>query len=178
FQVLHQQVLLQIVVYLPDNTADLRKINGVGKKTIEKYGKELVKLVLAYREKHGIEKVVLPEPKKLPEESTPAKDAAPPLGTKQTSLDMFNNGLTIARIAQERGLVQSTIEGHLSFFVEKGELDINKLLSPEKQQAIEKELATDHNNSLNEVKNALGADYSYGEIKWMLACQKHLASEH
>ena len=176
FQVLHQRILIQIVVCLPDNTADLRKINGVGKKTIEKYGEELVKLVLAYREKHGIEKVVLPEPKKLPEESTPAKDAAPPFGTKQISFDMFNNGLTIARIAQERGLIQSTIEGHLSFFVEKGELDINKLLSPEKQQAIEKELATDHNNSLSEVKNVLGDDYSYGEIKMMLACQKYLAS--
>jgi len=177
FQILHQRILIQIAVCLPDNTADLRKINGVGKKTIEKYGEELVKLVLAYREKHGIEEVVLPEPKKLPKESTPAKDAAPPFDTKQTSFDMFNNGLTIARIAQERGLVQSTIEGHLSFFVEKGKLDINKLLSPEKQQAIEKELATDHNNSLSEVKNALGDDYSYGEIKMMLAYQKHLSSE-
>jgi DNA-directed RNA polymerase subunit F len=177
FQVLHQRILIQIVVCLPDNAADLRKINGVGKKTIEKYGEELVRLVLAYRKKHGIEKVVLPEPKKLPKENTPAKDAAPPFGTKQTSLDMLNNGLTIARIAQERGLVQSTIEGHLSFFVEKGELDINKLLSSEKQQAIEKELATDHNNSLSEVKSALGDDYSYGEIKMMLACRKHPASE-
>jgi hypothetical protein len=173
FQVLHQRILIQIVVCLPDNIADLAKINGVGKKTIEKYGEELVKLVLAYRKKHGIKNVVLPEPEKLPEESTSAKDAAPPFDTKQTSFDMFNNGLTIARIAQERGLAQSTIEGHLSFFVEKGKLDINKLLSPEKQQAIEKELAVDHNNSLSEVKNALGDDYSYGEIKMMLAYQKH-----
>jgi len=175
FQVLHQRILIQIVVCLPDNIADLRKISGVGKKTIEKYGEELVELVLAYRKKHGIEKVILPEPERLSEESTPAKDAAPPFGTKQISFDMFNKGLFIARIAQERGLVQSTIEGHLSFFVEKGELDINKLLSPEKQQAIEKELATDHNNSLKEVKNALGDDYSYGEIKMVLAYQKHLA---
>jgi len=54
-------------------------------------------------------------------------------------------------------------------------LDINKLLSPEKQQTIEKELAADHNNSLKEVKNALGDDYSYGEIRIMAACKKHLA---
>jgi len=177
FQVLHQRILIQIVVCLPGNTADLRKISGVGKKTIEKYGEELVKLVLAYCEKHGIEKVVLPKPEKLSAESTPAKEAAPTFDTKQTSFDMFNKGLTIARIAQERGLKQSTIEGHLNFFVEKGKLDINKLLSPEKQQAIEKELATDHNNSLSEVKNALGNDYTYGEIRMMLACRKHLSSE-
>ena len=173
FQVLHQRILIQIVVCLPDNIADLEKINGVGKKTIEKYGKELVELVLAYREKHGIEAVVLPEPEKLPEESPPEKDAAPPFDTKQISFDMFNNGLTIARISQERGLAPSTIEGHLTFFVEKGKLDINKLLSHEKQQAIEKQLATDDHNSLSEVRNALGGDYSYGEIKMMLAYQKH-----
>ena len=173
FQVLHQRILIQIVVCLPDNTADLRKISGVGKKTIEKYGEELVKLVSAYREKYGIDTVVLPEPEKLPEESTTAKEAASHPDTKQISLEMFNNGLTIARIAQERGLVRSTIEGHLAFFVEKGKLDINKLLSPGKQQAIEKELAVDHNNSLKEVKDALGDDYSYGEIKMMLAYQKH-----
>ncbi len=170
FQVLHQRILIQIVVCLPDNISDLKKINGVGKKTIEKYGKELVGLVLAYRKKHRINKVILPKLKKLPEEKE-----AQHSDTKQTSFDMFNKGLTIAGIAKERGLVQSTIEGHLSFFVEKGKLEINKLLSPEKQQAIEKELATDHNNSLSEIKNALGDDYSYGEIRMMLARQKHLA---
>lgn len=133
-------------------------------------------LVLAYRKKHGIDKVVLPELKKLPKESTAEeKEAQYSSDTKQTSFDMFNKGLTIALIAKKRGLVQSTIEGHLSFFVEKGELDINKLLSPEKQQAIEKELAVDHDNSLSEVKTALGDDYSYGEIRMMLAYQKHLA---
>jgi uncharacterized protein YpbB len=153
------------------------KINGVGKQTIAKYGEELVKLVLAYRKKHGIEKVVLPEPEKLPGKNIPVKDTDQPSDTKQTSLDMFNKGLTIARIAQERGLTQSTIEGHLAFFVEKGKLNINKLILPEKQQAIEKQLATDHNHSLKQVKNVLGNNYSYGEIKMMSAWLKHLASK-
>ncbi len=172
FQVLHQRILIQIVIYLPDNITDLRKIKGVGKKTIEKYGKELVDLVLAYRKKYKIDKVVLPELKDL---STEKDDSYS--DTKETSFKMFNKGLTIARIAQERGLVESTIEGHLAFFVEKGKLDINKLLSPEKQQVIAKELAADHNNSLSEVKNVLGDDYSYGEIRMMIACQRYLASE-
>ncbi len=177
YQILYQRVLIQIVVCLPDNTADLKKIHGVGKKTIEKYGEELLEMVSAYRQKHKIEKVILPEPAMLPEKSAPKKKKAPPPDTKQTSFDMFNKGLTIDKIAKERGLVKSTIEGHLAFFVEKGKLDINKLLSPEKRQAIEKELATDHNNSLSEVKNALGDDCSYGEIKMILALQKHLAAE-
>ena len=170
FQILYQRILIQIVVYLPDNISDLRKINGVGEKTIEKYGEELVELVLAYRKKYKIDTVVLPELKNLLTEKNDSYS-----DTKDTSLKMFNKGLTIALIAQERGLVQSTIEGHLCFFIEKGELDINKLLSSEKQQIIAKELDVDHNNSLNEIKNTLGDDYSYGEIKMMIAYQKHLA---
>ncbi|WP_291459891.1 helix-turn-helix domain-containing protein [Desulfobacula sp.] len=176
FQILHQRVLIQIVVCLPENTAALKRISGVGKKTIKNYGEELMELVLAYRKKYGIDKVALPEPKNLPKESTPAKKKAPSSDTKQTSFDMFNKGLTIAKIAEERGLVQNTIEGHLAFFVEKGTLDINRLLSPEKQQAIKKELAIDHNNSLSEVKNTLGDEYSYGEVKMIISLLKHLAS--
>ncbi|MCF6185966.1 MAG: hypothetical protein L3J49_00595 [Desulfobulbaceae bacterium] len=48
---------------MPENCPDLEKIKGVGKKTIEKYGRELVDLVASYRKTHGIDKVILPEPK-------------------------------------------------------------------------------------------------------------------
>ncbi len=49
---------------------DLEKVKGIGKRTVEKYGKELLTLVSAYRQKHHIEEVVLPDPKA-------AKNAAP-----------------------------------------------------------------------------------------------------
>ncbi len=182
FQVLYQRVLIQIVVCLPENTAQLKVINGVGNKTIEKYGKELLDLVLAYRKKHGINKVVLPKPEKLSKEKAQtdkiqSKKKKLPTDTKQISFDMFNSGLTIAKIAEERGLVKSTIETHLSFFVGKGQLDINTLVSPEKQEAIEKELVKDHHNSLTEIKKTLGEDYTYGEIRMVMTLQKYLASK-
>ncbi len=60
FQVLHQRVLIQIVVNLPGNRKDLKKIKGVGKKTLEKYGKDILALVAGYRKKHvlnGVKRV-------------------------------------------------------------------------------------------------------------------------
>ena len=140
---------------------------------MENYGEELLEIVRAYRKKHGIDKVVLPEPKKPSKKSPSIKKESSVFDTKKTSFDMFNKGLTISQIAKERGLVTSTIETHLSFFVEKGKLDINRLLSIEKQQAIEKELAQDHNNSLSQVKAGLGNDYTYGEIRMMIARGKY-----
>ncbi len=61
FQILHQQVLIQIAVSLPDNPADLKKIKGIGEKTYQKYGKDLLAMVKAYCEKYGIEKRVVPD---------------------------------------------------------------------------------------------------------------------
>ena len=48
FQILHQRVLIQIVVNLPDNRTDLKKIKGVGKKTLKKYGEDILALVAGY----------------------------------------------------------------------------------------------------------------------------------
>jgi len=76
FQILHQRVLIQIVVCLPDNTSDLRKISGVGRKTIARYGAELVKIVSSYRKKHEIKEVALPSSKKM---QTKGKEIKPPV---------------------------------------------------------------------------------------------------
>ena len=63
FQILHQRVLIQIVVNLPDSRTHLKNIKGVGKKTIEKYGNDILALVTGYRKKHGIDRVKLPDVK-------------------------------------------------------------------------------------------------------------------
>ena len=170
FQILHQRVLVEIATLLPDNSVDLKKIKGVGKRTVAKYGQELVSLVAAYRKEHGISGVNPSRPREITEQNAPSQKGPPPSNTKQTSFDMFNKGLTIDLIAQERGLAKSTIEGHLCFFVEAGQLDIGKLLAPEKQRVIEKQLGTAR--SLSQVKNALGNSCSYGEIRLVLAHRK------
>ena len=192
FQVLHQRVLIQIVVCLPDTQTALNKIPGVGKKTLEKYGRELVEMVVAHRKKHGIKKVTLPIPKTIPEKNGPGEnesdinrpDEKKPShkktsskDTKQISFDLFNRGKSIPEIAKERGLVESTIQSHLCFFVATGQLDINKLLSSEKQNAIGKKLTATSHPSLGQIKKVLGNEYTYGEIKLMIASLQFLASD-
>ena len=68
--------------------------------------------------------------------------------------------------------MESTIESHLCLFVEDGTIAIAKLLSPEQQEVITKELAVEKENSLGAVKKRLGEEYSYGQINMMLAHQK------
>jgi hypothetical protein len=51
FQILHQRVLTQIAAVLPGNITELKKIHGIGKKTAEKYGEELLAVVADYQKK-------------------------------------------------------------------------------------------------------------------------------
>ena len=168
FQVLHQKTLVQIAVILPDSLQALSKIKGIGKFLLEKYGQELVALVSAYRLEHTITKVVLPESVRA-ETKTEKK-----IDTKQISLEMFERNVSIPQIAKERGLAVSTIEAHLAFFVETGELNIDSLVEVEKQQTIERKLTEVQGNSLREVKEALEDRCSYGEIRMVLAHLKYL----
>jgi hypothetical protein len=174
FHILHQKTLIQIVVNLPDSIDALMDIKGIGKKLTERYGEELVAMVVDYREKHHIVDVILPSKTDAPPQAPRTNTAS---DTKQLSLDLFEQGLPLARIAKERDLVLSTIESHLTHFVAKGELAVDRLLSPEKLLAIKEKLQEMPDKKYSEVKMALGGDVSYGEIKMVQAHLHHLAGK-
>jgi hypothetical protein len=167
FQVLHQRVLIQIAVCLPDTAQALAMIKGLGEKSMAEYSKDILALVVTYRKTHGIETVVLPEAKAVSTDNEGKKVSVP--DTRQLSFDMFQKGMTIDQIAKERGLVESTIQSHLGYFVENGGLEIDKLLSPEKQKVIKEKIAEVGDTSMKVVKTELGDDYTYGDIRLMAA---------
>jgi GTPase SAR1 family protein len=174
YQILHQSTLVQIAVHLPDTVAALKKIKGIGKRLAAKYGLELTAMVADYRRKHRINAASLPEPVNRHAQESRTEPIAKE-DTKCISLHLFQGGASIQQIAAQRGLAASTIEGHLAFFVERGELEIGNLVTNEKRRTIEKKIADMQAVSLKELKMALGDDCSYGEIKMVLAHLKHVA---
>jgi uncharacterized protein YpbB len=116
-------------------------------------------------------------------EKKPASTKKPKAAdTKQVSFDLFNKGLSTAQIAKERSLVENTIIGHLCVFVENGELDINKLLSTEKQNAMGKVFAQSQKlpkawSAVKAIKTELGDNFSYGDINLMIAYKTHRKKE-
>jgi hypothetical protein len=174
YRVLHQKTLIQIAVHLPDSLLALKGIKGIGKRLTEKYGKELVAIVVDYRRQHEIDAVTLPTPSSAAPQ--PKKPKTPRIDTKQISLDLFEKGLTPAQIADTRGLVLATIERHMAHWVEAGKVAINLLVSTEKRQTIERELSRLQGKPWGEIKQAVGADVSYAEIRLVQAHQKHLKS--
>ncbi len=173
YRILHQRVLIQIAVLLPATLSDLRKVKGIGKRLAERYGEELVAMVSAYREKHDIQEVILPQPSggaKKPDREKPwpgHKD------TRSISFDLLQQGLSIPEIARKRGLAVSTIEGHMVRFIEQGELAIDTVLAPERREVIEKKIQEMPDRPFGEIKKSLRDEYSYGEIKMVMAHLRH-----
>jgi hypothetical protein len=176
FQIMHQKTLVQIAVHLPDTRFALQAIHGIGKKMIEKYGDELVTLVGDYRKKHGIQTVELPDMPLLQiamakkEEKEKLQDVG---DTKKISLELFRQGKTAAQIAGLRDLTVNTIEKHLAYYVEKGELNIQALVSDEDREILEKAITEMEGATLREIRTAVGPEFSYGDINVVRAYLQH-----
>jgi hypothetical protein len=159
FQVMHQRVLGELAASLPARKSDLEKIKGVGKKTIEKYGDDLVEIISRYRKDNDINEVMVEK-----NINTAVSE------TKQKSFVMFKEGVSVRKIAAKRELAISTIEGHLASFVSSGDIAVTMFITQEKQtKAVAVLDGHRGKKTLTEVKEILGDDYSYGEIRMVLA---------
>lgn len=95
--------------------------------------------------------------------------------TKAETYKLYKQKNSIEEIAKTRGMATSTIEAHLAYFVTKGELKASDFLPSEKIEniiTVAKKLDT---FQFGIIKQALGDEYSYGDIKFAIA--GHLAVE-
>lgn len=161
YMVLPQKTLYELVEKLPVNLRQLKNINGFGKKKLAKYGDELLTMICNYLQ---TDKPAESAAELLPDE--PARKPKPEKGkTQRTSLEMFRQGKTIPEIAKERAYALTTIEGHLSTFVETGELGILELVSQEKLDYISAYYEEAGPVSLTEAITALENKATYGELR-------------
>ncbi|MGJ1350065.1 helix-turn-helix domain-containing protein [Sphingobacterium siyangense] len=86
------------------------------------------------------------------------------LDTKEISLEMFKDGMSIADIAVKRGMVAGTIYGHLINFVGT-EVEATELIEQDKLDRILGVIRANPDKSSSELKMLLGADIDYPDIK-------------
>jgi len=106
--------------------------------------------------------------------STKAKvEKEPKPDTKEASLELFLKGKSIEDIAAERKMVIGTIEGHLAHYVAKQEISAKDILGRRKLDDILQAIKELKTMSLNPIRQHLGKNYTFGEIKIGIAA--HLA---
>ncbi len=139
----------------PQTQEDFAKISGVNDYKLQQYGHRFVSEIRDFCQQQKP-----PEPL--------------PKTTEMKTLQYYQQDLSIEEIAQKRGLKTNTIIDHLANLIEmKQPINLDKLVIPVKQQIIIQAIKVVGEKSLKTLKEYLGKNYSYDEIKLVRAwCQR------
>ena len=151
--------LQEMAHFVPMSKESFARITGVGEAKLEQHADIFLRYVRAYAKNHG-----LVEKRRPP--TDPTRPQAAPGSSYMQTLDLFRQGLSPAEIAARRGLTVGTIVGHLERLAAHGEeIDVRPLIDQDRFHRIEREFERAETPWLSDVKNALGDDYSYEEIR-------------
>ena len=166
FIVFSDTSLKQMATYFPTSEDQMLKISGVGYSKFDKYGNRFLETLKPYVAENNI------TPKEIPIEAPKKKastEASPKINTAEISYNLFKQGKSIKEIAEERGLVTTTIETHLLKYFENGEnIDLSKYIHSNYEQDIYNAIDTYGAEKLRVLKDALPEGVSYFDIKYFL----------
>jgi uncharacterized protein YpbB len=181
-QVVKNETIKQLAEFLPTQTEQLLKIKGFGKIKAEMFGARFIFEIKKYIEENDLEEMDLLEDIKIPKSKLKSFKADPFENMKvkpakgdsaKETLRLFKEGKKFDEIAKERKMAVSTVESHLSRFISAGDLDIDAVISKEKQEKIRKALKNyDQAAGITPIKQKLSSDISFSEIRWMLSVNK------
>lgn len=118
--VLSKNTLKEISGRYPDALDKLKDIGGMGPKKVERYGEEIIKVVLAYIKKANINPVWSEKKRKqliLDGENRKNNEIA---------IDLLNSGISLKEVSKELEVSISTILGYVTNYIEEyGKLDFN-----------------------------------------------------
>lgn len=173
YNIVPDNTLVELATYLPQNFNELKQISGFGDYKVSKYGGAFLKEIdRAIRTRKLESRMHMKVPKNTRKSADPKLSAS---DTQRASLVLHKEGYSIEEIAEKRRLSLMTVEGHLAKFISTGEADIFKLVSPYKVDKIMELIAEAGSNvGLRPLKDRLGDDFSYGEIRLVMEYNKLL----
>ncbi|MGV2830386.1 DNA helicase RecQ [Myxosarcina sp. GI1(2024)] len=131
----------------PTTIESFANLSGVNQHKAQQYGASFISVIRDFTERH---KLPIPVPS----------------GSQMITLQLHQQGLSAAEIAKVRGMAMGTINTHLSELIEMNQpVALNRLVTPDKQQAIIQTIEKLGDNLLKPLKEHLGQEYSYEDIR-------------
>ncbi len=153
FVVMHDTTLDEICRRRPRSVAELLHISGIGERKAELYGAQVLAALKQFEK--GARAAAASEKKQNPVAET---------------MRFLAEGRTLDEIASIRGRQRSTIVSMVSDLVERGELEFQPDWVPlDKQEKIERACAELGLEKLSPLKQALPPDYTYEDIRLVVA---------
>jgi ATP-dependent DNA helicase RecQ len=162
------KTLRQMAAYMPTDNAQFSQLHGIGTHKLATYGKAFLEAIADFLQQH-------PEAARDRQTLTAAVPSAPSIKrqrgeTYQITLDMLRQGLSLEAIAKARGVVMTTVEGHVAQLIESGE-DIDwKSIVPADTASLLRTLFEQHGSgALAPIIAAADGAASYGQARILRA---------
>jgi DNA-directed RNA polymerase subunit F len=173
FMILHQRTMMQIASILPSSSEALKAIKGMGKRKVNRFGEEILRVISDYCAENNKQFSYTFEP--LGEND--AEAGKEKVDTRKVTFDLLGSGMSPSEIASERKLTLSTIEGHIAHYIGNGELDIDRFLASDKVSKIREYFLAQGKRALSPAKSHFGEEFTYGELGMVLAHMDHEQKE-
>lgn len=170
YVVLSDATLVELATYLPLDSQSLIQIHGFGEVKIKKYGSEFISVLNKFCTENKLSSLMHTKESKTVKRDSTKRDST----TRQLTLKLFLEGNDAHKIAEIRNLSISTIEGHLAFYVETSKITVEQLVDERKIDVIQNALNKMGKEALTPIKLALGDNFSFAEIRYVIA---HLESQ-
>lgn len=156
YMIFNDASLKQMAARRPITPEDFRKITGVGEKKLERYGAIFMGEIRRFCEKQ----VSLSQPVKKQ-------------SSEYVTMEMLNKNMDLDEITLARNLSLNTIYGHIEKLIISGEnIQIEKFIEKEKIQVISNTILEIGGETLKPIKERLGDNFAYGEIRIVRAKMK------
>ncbi|NJN04054.1 MAG: DNA helicase RecQ [Leptolyngbyaceae cyanobacterium RM1_1_2] len=168
YVVFAESSLRQMAQQRPQTLDAFAQISGVGNRKLDQYGKVFTAAIAQFCQEYDLSSDLQPSTAVTQSLTT----------THLTTLQFYQQGLTPAEIAVERGLRLSTISDHLARLIEAGQpIELDRLVSSERQQVIQQAIANIGDTPLRELREHLGNTYDYSEIRLVKAAWRKLSQQ-
>jgi len=156
--------ILELTCFLPMTTPGLLRIKGLGKARVSKYAYDLIPIIEEYCHRKGIKGDLI----------TPLHSSKRKRESKEISLELFKKTNDIDKVAAERDLARSTIEGHLAPYIESGDIDLLAVLDRSKAEELIAYFEKNADKTSSDAKAFFGDKYNYQELRFVRAHLKGL----
>ncbi|MBL0356477.1 MAG: helix-turn-helix domain-containing protein [Chitinophagaceae bacterium] len=158
--------LKEIAAYLPLTNQHLQQLSGFGKAKADKYGEEIIEMVQAYCNQHNLEtNIELKSTSPKRQRKEPSEKKTEKIPSAVLSARLHKEGKTIAEIAKERNLAASTIEGHLTAYIQTGEIKVDAFADETTVKIITEYISSNPEKSHSEIRAMLNNEYSFAQVR-------------
>ncbi|HTI15034.1 MAG TPA: DNA helicase RecQ [Dictyobacter sp.] len=156
----------------PQSETHFSHIPGVGSQKLASYFTTFTNAIREYCEDHNLTMgIELPDSEKAQKpKQTTRTGGGSGMSLRLATLQRYREGHSIDEIASERNVKPGTIISHLADLIEAGEdIDVSMLIAPGHHDTIARAWQQIGGTALKPIKEFLGDDYSYDEIRLVRA---------